>query len=130
MDYGEVLGVLTTEAGSSRTNHLDVDFWTPENPTNESPKPVLSNSQDLLVKSDYAYRDLSFVRVKNINLGYTLPLHVSQKILSNRLRVYFLVDNPFIITGKKYVGLDPENCNSYTDHRPLTSFVFGVNASF
>lgn len=130
LDYGEVLGVLTTEAGSSRTNHLDVDFWTPENPTNESPKPVLSNPQDLLVKSDYAYRDLSFVRVKNINLGYTLPLHVSQKILSNRLRVYFLVDNPFIITGKKYVGLDPENCNSYTDHRPLTSFVFGVNASF
>lgn len=42
----------------------------------------------------------------------------------------FLVENPYTWTKSDYVGLDPENCNSYTDHRPLTSFIFGVNASF
>lgn len=128
--YGARLGVLTTEAGSSRTNHLDVDFWTPDNPTNESPKPRISNSQDLLVNSDYSFRDLSFVRLKNINLGYTFNKSITEKICAKRLRVYFSVDNPYVWTKKDYVGLDPENCNSYTDHRPLTSFILGVNVGF
>lgn len=128
--YGEVLGTLTDEAGSTRYNHLNVDFWTPDNPSNACPKPAITMSQDLLVNSDYAYRDLSFIRLKNINLGYTLPKEISQKFRSNRFRVYFMVDNPYTWTKSDYVGLDPENCNKYDDHRPLTSFIFGVNASF
>ncbi|MDR1200721.1 MAG: SusC/RagA family TonB-linked outer membrane protein [Tannerellaceae bacterium] len=128
--YGQILGVLTDEAGSTRYNHLDVDFWTPDNPTNACPKPAITNQQNLLVQSDYAYRDLSFIRLKNINLGYTLPKKVSRKFHSERFRVYFMVENPYTWTKSDYVGLDPENCNSYTDHRPLTSFVFGINASF
>ena len=129
-NYGAVLGVLTDEAGSTRYNHLDVDFWTPENPTNACPKPEITNPQSLLTGSDYAYRDLSFVRLKNINLGYTLPKEISQKFHSEKFRVYFMVDNPCTWTKGDYVGLDPENCNAYTDHRPLTSFIFGINASF
>lgn len=128
--YGEVLGVLQDEAGSTRYNHLDVDYWTPDNPTNACPKPTITMAQDLLVNSDYAYRDLSFIRLKNINLGYTLPKEISQKFRSSRFRVYFMVDNPYTWTKSDYVGLDPENCNTYDDHRPLTSFIFGVNASF
>lgn len=128
--YGQVLGVLTDEAGSTRYNHLDVDFWTPDNPTNTAPKPVITNPQNLLVSSDYAYRDLSFVRLKNINLGYTLPKDISSKFHCEKFRLYFMIENPYIWTKSDYVGLDPENSNSYTDHRPLTSFIFGVNASF
>jgi TonB-linked SusC/RagA family outer membrane protein len=128
--YGQVLGVLTDEAGSTRYNHLNVDFWTPDNPANACPKPAITNSQNLLIQSDYAYRDLSFIRLKNINLGYTLPKKVSRKFHSERFRVCFMVENPYTWTKSDYVGLDPENCNSYTDHRPLTSFVFGINASF
>ena len=128
--YGQVLGLLTDEAGSTRYNHLNVDFWTPDNPTNACPKPAITNPQDLLVSSDYAYRDLSFIRLKNINLGYTLPKEISKKFYSEKFRVYFMVENPYTWTKSDYVGLDPENCNSYTDHRPLTSFIFGVNASF
>lgn len=129
-DYGAVLGVLTDEAGSTRYNHLNVDFWTPDNPTNTCPKPVITTPQSLLTESDYAYRDLSFIRLKNINLGYTLPKSVSQKFYSEKFRLYFMVDNPYTWTKSDYVGLDPENCNSYSNHRPLTSFVFGINASF
>lgn len=128
--YGQLLGVLTDEAGSTRYNHLDVDFWTPDNPSNACPKPAITNPQELLVSSDYAYRDLSFIRLKNINLGYTLPKEISKKFYSEKFRVYFMVENPYTWTKSDYVGLDPENCNSYTDHRPLTSFIFGVNASF
>ena len=128
--YGQLLGVLTDEAGSTRYNHLDVDFWTPDNPSNACPKPAITNPQELLVSSDYAYRDLSFIRLKNINWGYTLPKEISKKFYSEKFRVYFMVENPYTWTKSDYVGLDPENCNSYTDHRPLTSFIFGVNASF
>lgn len=128
--YGQKIGLLTYEAGSSRMNHLDVDFWTQDNPSNTFPKPVGSNTQPLLEQSDYAYRNLSFLRLKNINLGYTFPVQMIEKIKANRLRVYLAVDNPFVWTFNNFEGLDPENCYAYDSHRPLTSFVFGLNVSF
>jgi TonB-linked SusC/RagA family outer membrane protein len=130
LDYGEVIGVLTTEAGSSRLNHLDVDFWTPENPSNTFPKPVNSNSQPLLVQSNYAFRDLSFIRLKNVNLGYTFPTNLLRHFKAEKLRVYLAVDNPFVWTLDKFEGLDPENGKSYGDHRPLTTFLVGLNVNF
>lgn len=129
-NYGEVIGVLTDEAGSSRHNHLVVDYWTPENPSTTFPRPVNSNSQPLLVQSDYAFRDLSFIRLKNINLGYTFPSGRLQAIKAERLRVYFSVDNPFVWTTHKFEGLDPENTKAYGDHRPLTTFLTGLNVTF
>lgn len=128
--YGQVVDYLTYEAGSSRWNHLDVDFWTPDNPSNTFPSPMGSNAQPLLVQSDYAYRDLSFIRLKNINVGYNFPLQLAQKIKANRLRMYVAVDNPLVWTLNKFEGLDPENSLSYNNHRPLTSFVFGLNVAF
>lgn len=128
--YGQVIDFLTFEAGSSRWNHLDVDFWTPDNPSNTFPSPVVSNAQPLLVQSDYAYRDLSFVRLKNMNLGYTFSAQQMERIKSNRLRIYMAVDNPFVWTFNKFEGPDPENSLSYYSHRPLTSFVFGLNVTF
>jgi len=138
LGYGQVVPYLTHETGSSRFNHLDVDFWTPDNPTNESPKPVGSNSQPFLVQSDYAYRNLSFIRLKNINVGYEFSPKTIEKIKANRLRIYMAVDNPFVWAFNKFEGLDPENGRgfasndglSYKDHRPMTSFVFGLNVSF
>ena len=128
--YGQQIGVLTYEAGSSRMNHLDVDFWTPDNPSKTFPKPIGSNALPLLTQSDYSYRNLSFLRMKNINLGYTFPGELIEKIRANRLRVYLAVDNPFVWTFNQFEGLDPENCYDYGSHRPLTSFVFGLNVSF
>ena len=129
-NYGEVIGVLTNEAGSSRLNHINVDFWTPENPSNTFPKPVNSNPQPLLVQSNYAFRDLSFVRLKNVNLGYTFPSAALQQIKAEKLRIYLAVDNPFVWTMHKFEGLDPENTKSYGDHRPMTSFLIGLNVNF
>ena len=128
--YGQTIGMLTYEAGSSRMNHIDVDFWTPDNPSKTFPKPVGSNAQPLLTQSDYAYRNLSFLRLKNVNIGYTFSKQVIEKIKASRLRVYLAVDNPFVWTFNDFEGLDPENCYSYDSHRPLTSFIFGLNLSF
>lgn len=47
-----------------------------------------------------------------------------------KIRVYFMVENPYTWTKSDYVGLDRKTVIAISDHRPLTSFIFGVNASF
>lgn len=131
-DYGTTMGSITYETSSTRFNQVGIkDFWTEDNPTNVHPAPDLYKNS-YLSGSTWAWRDLSFVRIKNINLGYTLPKSVTQKFGSKHVRAYLAVDNPFLFTRKDYkgIGLDPENCNSEADARPLTSFIFGLNVKF
>ena len=129
-NYGQMVGVLNTGVGTSNYNSLDVDFWTPANPSNTYPKPVPANSPAIMTGSNYAFRDLSFVRLKNINLGYTFPAEIIRHIRANRLRAYIALDNPFVWTMHKLEALDPENCLTFDAHRPMTSFVFGINVTF
>ena len=89
--------------GSTYYNSLAVvtDRWTPTHPSNEIQKA----SNDLTVVSDSRYvEDASFLRVKNIQLGYTLP--VPQITKDARLRLYLSLQNFFTITD--YSGYDPE----------------------
>lgn len=64
------------------------------------------NTNDNNRISDRYVEDGSFVRCKNITLGYTLPERWISKARMHSLRVYFNVTNAFIITG--YKGMDPE----------------------
>lgn len=131
-NYGTRMGSITYEASSTRFNQVGItDFWTPENPTNVHPAPDLY-ANSYLSGSSWAWRDLSFVRIKNINLGYTLPTDISRKFGSKHTRLYLAVDNPFLFTKSDYkgIGLDPENCNSEASARPLTTFIFGLNVKF
>lgn len=75
--------------------------------------------------SDYLIEDASFVRLKNITLGYTIP----SKALKNKanIRVYFDVQNPFLFT--KYTGIDPE-FDSLGAYPNAKSFSFGLNLTF
>ena len=81
--------------------------------------------------SDYFVRNASYLKCSNITLGYTFPAllkYAGQNYFSGR--VYFTVQNPFIIT--KYKGLDPEVANGVdndTYPRPV-SFQLGVNFNF
>ncbi|GAB3262425.1 TonB-dependent receptor [Larkinella harenae] len=131
-DYGQRLAMLTDEpgSGSTRDNHLNVDFWTPTNPSNTFPKPRITDPQPLLVNSSYAFRDLSFVRLKTLNLGYNFPQQWAKRVGAERLRVYASVDNPAVWTMHRYEGLDPENGSSYTNHVPMTTFMLGLNTRF
>lgn len=81
--------------------------------------------------SDYFVRNASYLKCSNITLGYTFPAllkYAGTDYFSGR--VYFTVQNPFIIT--KYKGLDPEVANGVdndTYPRPV-SFQLGVNFNF
>jgi TonB-linked SusC/RagA family outer membrane protein len=131
-DYGTRMGSLTYDQGSCRFNQIGVsDFWTADNPTNACPRPEIA-AIGYESGSSWAWRDLSFVRIKNINLGYTLPAAIIGKIGGKSARIYIGVDNPFIFTKSAYkgIGLDPENCNSEASARPLTTYMVGVNVKF
>ena len=80
--------------------------------------------------------DGSYLRLKNIQIGYTLPASISSKMKMQRLRVYLGAKN--LLTFTKYTGFDPEvGENSIlvrgfdTGTYPQSKmFIFGLNVSF
>ena len=98
--------------GSTYYNSLAVvaDRWTPTNPSNT----VQKASNDLTVVSDSRYvEDASYLRVKNIQLGYTFA--VPQITKDARLRLYLSLQNFFTITN--YSGYDPEGGRNGADEQ-------------
>lgn len=74
---------------------------------------------------DYYVKSIYYIRCGNITLGYKVP--ISPKFVKN-LRVYVDVNNPFVITN--WTGLDPETDNGTYAYPNVTSFNFGISASF
>lgn len=97
--------LFNTQTMDERSNQLAevADRWTPTNASNRVP------SAKGYVKYDIYSRfieDGSFLRLKNITLGYTFPSQWTKKVFINRLRVYGTAQNLFCLT--KYSGYDPE----------------------
>lgn len=78
------------------------------------------------VASDFWIQDRSYMRIKNIQLGYTLPKSIMQKMRMQTLRLYISVDNALTFT--KYKGLDPEVAG--TRYPTMRLSTFGVNLTF
>lgn len=81
--------------------------WTGPNSTNDAREPRYSftDGNDNARVSDRYVEDGSFVKIKNLQLGYTLPVSVTKNAIS-RLRIYAQVKNAYTFT--KYSGFDPE----------------------
>ncbi len=113
-----------------RYNMLNVDYWTPENPTNAYPRPLngQSGNPGPVFGSTLKYFDGSFIRVRNINLGYSLPNGWADKIKAHNARLTFTVTNPFIFSSfvRDHNGIDPE----VMDNPAVVQYLFGVNVSF
>lgn len=108
------------------------DYWTPENQNARYPRPdaSISNGQDTYQQWANFF-DGSYIKVKNISLGYTVPKSLLSKFKVERLRLYFTASNPFIWTKCHYLkNYDPEKGGD-DDTAPLSKqFVFGINLSF
>ncbi|MBQ8386785.1 MAG: hypothetical protein IJX48_04980 [Paludibacteraceae bacterium] len=74
--------------------------------------------------------DGSYLRLKNLQVGYTLPKNVTEKFRCSRLRFYLTASNLFTIT--KYSGYDPEVGSGvdYGNYPQSRTFTFGLNATF
>ncbi len=87
-------------------------FWTGPGTSNKN-FGIDSNARMNNQVSDWSIEDGSYVRLKNIQIGYTLPASLTQKLTINNLRVFIAAQNLFTITG--YSGLDPEIGDAGTD---------------
>jgi hypothetical protein len=81
-----------------------IDRWSGPNSSNQPRLTTGGNRNGVL--SDFFVEDGSFVRLKNIQLGYNIPLSVSERIGADRLRVYVAANNLFTLT--EYRGFDPD----------------------
>lgn len=101
---------------------LDLDFWLPENPSNRYPTSDLSKSSTY--KGAACYEDASFIRLKDVTLGYTLPNNLIRGV--DRLRLYLNATNLYTITD--WLLYDPE---TLSDMMPMTrSVILGLTVSF
>ena len=89
----------------ARYNNLDVDYWTIDNPTNAFPRPK-QNQERPLNGSTLTYFDGSYVKLRNVTLGYSLPPTMAGKVGMSSLRLYVSAQNPWF--WSKYDSYDPE----------------------
>lgn len=104
-DVYNAMRVFLTQSRNERTNMLAEvgDRWKPANASNKVPSATGYIPYDI---SSRFIEDASFLRLKNITLGYTLPEKWTKKICVNKLRLYVSAQNLFCLT--KYSGFDPE----------------------
>ncbi|MFI2743151.1 SusC/RagA family TonB-linked outer membrane protein [Zhouia sp. PK063] len=112
-----------------RWNDLDVNYWTPENPSNSYPRPN-KNRERPLDNNVLNYLDGSFVRIRNITLGYSFNSNLIKNINLNKLRIYATAQNPFLFTATNLKGFDPEVGGSDEYSASPTTIIFGLNIGF
>jgi TonB-linked SusC/RagA family outer membrane protein len=110
--------------------------WTTYNPNPNAQYPKLTSlnmGSGTIMSSTYWNRDASFIRLKNLQVGYTLPASLVQKAKFSKVRIYFSGQNLFSF-NHFYKGWDPEMGMSTGDGSqfyPLTTvYTFGINANF
>jgi TonB-dependent starch-binding outer membrane protein SusC len=91
--------------GTNRTTAI-LDRWTGEGTSNKIPRYTWNDTNFNYRVSDLYIEDGSYVRLKNIQLGYTFPNQILGRIKASALRVYVSAEN--LITLTKYTGADPE----------------------
>lgn len=101
------------------------DVWTSDNQS--AVRPGYFQDKSTWGIGDYYLQKSWFIRCRNITLGYTIPVNQGRNILSN-VRVYFDVNNPFMITP--YDGLDLETDNSVWAYPNVRSFSLGIDITF
>jgi outer membrane receptor protein involved in Fe transport len=106
-------------------NSSRIDYWTPENPTNAYPRPHATRSSSYV--TTLTEFENSYVKLRNVTLGYTLPKGVSNRFKMDNLRVYVSGKNLGWISNKK--DFDPES-EGIIDQPLSKLFVAGLNVSF
>ena len=108
--------------------------WTGEGTSDRYPRFVLGDSVNWQ-SSDLMVYDGSYLRLKNIQLGYTLPEKLTKKAFISRLRVFVAAEN--LLTLTKYHGYDPEISSGGTSlgidygvYPQARTFSLGVNVAF
>lgn len=108
--------------------------WTGPGTSNKYPRFVVGDATNWQ-SSDLYITDGSYLRLKNIQLGYTLPANLTRRIFVNKLRLFVAAEN--LITFTKYAGYDPEISSGGTSlgvdygvYPQSRTFTVGFNLGF
>ena len=89
------------------------EHWRPDNPSNTMPRASWYASTNNIIPSTRFLFDGSYLRLKNVQLGYTLPPGLSQKLNIQKCRIYLSSQN--LLTFSNYIGMEPELTVSAND---------------
>ncbi|WP_345026197.1 TonB-dependent receptor [Ravibacter arvi] len=105
------------------------DHWTPENPNAPYPRLTFNYPNNEQISSQWV-RSAAYFRLKNLQLGYSVPQAVVRKLNINKLRVFGSAQN-LLTLHKFYDSFDPEAPVGQGDYYPqVRVFVFGLELSF
>jgi TonB-linked SusC/RagA family outer membrane protein len=105
-----------------------LNAWTPQNPTSKIPALQTTNSNDEGRLSNYFIENGSYMKLRNLSLGYTLPTATASRLRMSRLRIYVTGQNLFTVKSKNFTGVDPENVG--WGYPIPTTWTAGVNIGF
>lgn len=107
------------------------DYWRPDNQNALFPRLLPSGfGGNNYLLSDHWIRSAAFFRLKNVNLGYTVPQNLVKKIKVSSVRVFVSGQNLFTLT-KAWDGFDPEINNANAEFYPvMRTYTAGVNITF
>ena len=114
-------GTQLLDASKAYDRYLATGYY-----DSDVPAPSIDNSNSEGDGSDYYIEDGSFVRLKSLSLGYSLPKHIQNKLSLKGARIYFQAQNLFTLT--KYSGADPEGLG-YPYAMPR-QYTFGLQFGF
>ena len=130
-DGYEVYGNFSGDAAHPAT--IWRDAWTPDNHDASMPRifyDTTSASSSRSVQSDFWLQDTSYLRLKNLQLGYTLPKGWLNSVGVENIRIYYSVEN-LLTFDKMKINIDPESTSQRLSSYPLLrTHAFGVNVTF
>lgn len=106
-------------------NGAKIDFWTPENPTNEYPRPNANKNSNYV--TTLTERKASYVKIRNVTLGYNFPSSLTDKLKLQNVRIYVSGKNLYTFSSLK--DFDPEG-EGVIDQPLNRLYVFGINVGF
>lgn len=118
------------EGMNSSSNMLKstLNAWTPTNTDTDVPRAIYQDPNGNTRESDRFLENGNFVRLRQLQLGYTLPSSLTQKAYIEKLRFYVSGENLFTITG--YDGIDPEFSRSNVLNTGIDKLIYPFTRSF
>jgi TonB-linked SusC/RagA family outer membrane protein len=114
-------------------NNLNINYWTPTNHENYFPKPTNALTNPFY-SSTLSYFSATYLKIRSLSLGYTLPSSVVAHIGARTVKIYAQAENPFILFSpykNVFHGIDPETSGTLSENTPATwSMTFGLNLTF
>lgn len=115
------------ELGSNKGTRV-LNAWSPSNTGSDIPALSFSDLNNEKRFSSYYIESGSYIKLRNLQIGYTLPSSVTGKIKIDRTRIYISGQNLMTLSSSKFTGLDPENPN--LGYPISKTFTVGLNVGF